>query len=761
MDFFVQNSITEEVFVEVTAHISGINSTLPGSVQFNSASTSNLTVSGGVLNGNWSKLNSPVPVANMGPVSSVGMPDSPNPCSRDNLSDCFDFIASEMNKTEEMLRMANETLFKKAGGLNTVNDGHNVSTGGGPKVTLDPGENASPLTRNNSSKNVTQAPNNQLTNSSVDVMIGDSSKVQQTSGNSALSSQDLRQRILPNLGQNSSIFPPLASHPGQGLQGGQRRRKRDLPLPRTQDELQALLRQQQLLHKQEVNNKMFQDMQRLVLSSSAVKKGEDDHVGSMAGMNQTNNENSTRLEVNNSSGVNATSGSSGASSRIILGVGGINSSSGLTDGAPNRTNLTLSAGNASGLHNVSQGGNGSTAVNPSSSSVNPVLGQAFANLTRTEEKEAELETAPKNLVLKVMEKGDSNLKTGDLVDGNLNLVNHSTANSPGMPDTVQSSPNVTRTNITTMTQEVKLLSNDLTHLNTTSSSLSNQSLNGDGKLSVSKVGTTEKTDRNNDTSSVPAVNNGSSSVLLLSPTHNGKRNVTDLPVIKISSDNYTNARSNISFISLNSAKRNESSSANDMSTDNRTNNISSALHVIGASVIEEAKHNPFISQTDQILVAGGGRSSPKDSGGQIEFLFKQPNNDNNGVVPAILRSNQIVSSTVDKPNVAPVVSNGGSRNSMNTRSFLTQAQYPPVLSASAGLPSNLVSGDSIHQRKIVPNVVLGTRDAIRVQRSLSGAPQDKLALPHPGANVVQSDRIHMEGDDDGEGIPQVFETESN
>ena len=39
-----------------------------------------------------------------------GSPSTTHPCSNPDISTCFHLIAEQMNKTEELLRMANETL---------------------------------------------------------------------------------------------------------------------------------------------------------------------------------------------------------------------------------------------------------------------------------------------------------------------------------------------------------------------------------------------------------------------------------------------------------------------------------------------------------------------------------------------------------------------------------------------------------------------------------------------------------------------------
>ena len=69
---------------------------------------------------------SPADVTPEAPASPAGPPISPSttthPCSNPNISTCFHLIAEQMNKTEELLKMANETL---SGGKDIINDNQN------------------------------------------------------------------------------------------------------------------------------------------------------------------------------------------------------------------------------------------------------------------------------------------------------------------------------------------------------------------------------------------------------------------------------------------------------------------------------------------------------------------------------------------------------------------------------------------------------------------------------------------------------------
>ena len=67
------------------------------------------------------------PAAPTAGAAPAGPPNSPSttthPCSNPNISTCFHLIAEQMNKTEELLKMANETL--SGGNLDIINDNQN------------------------------------------------------------------------------------------------------------------------------------------------------------------------------------------------------------------------------------------------------------------------------------------------------------------------------------------------------------------------------------------------------------------------------------------------------------------------------------------------------------------------------------------------------------------------------------------------------------------------------------------------------------
>ena len=49
-------------------------------------------------------------IGSVTPIVPPGSPSTTHPCSNPDISTCFHLIAEQMNKTEELLRMANETL---------------------------------------------------------------------------------------------------------------------------------------------------------------------------------------------------------------------------------------------------------------------------------------------------------------------------------------------------------------------------------------------------------------------------------------------------------------------------------------------------------------------------------------------------------------------------------------------------------------------------------------------------------------------------
>ena len=55
-----------------------------------------------------SPIQHPEPVAN--PAPSTATKNESHPCTNANISECFHLIAVQMNKTEELLKMANQTL---------------------------------------------------------------------------------------------------------------------------------------------------------------------------------------------------------------------------------------------------------------------------------------------------------------------------------------------------------------------------------------------------------------------------------------------------------------------------------------------------------------------------------------------------------------------------------------------------------------------------------------------------------------------------
>lgn len=152
----------------------------------------------------------------------------------------------------------------------------------------------------------------------------------------------------------------------------------------------------------------------------------------------------------------------------------------------NETNSTDSGSGISGFFNNLFGGakknntNNSTtnqdlntkinsnASNNNSSSLDSLLGINANKMSKTDREEAELETAPKGLILKVILKGMSNLNTGQLVDGNLNPLY---PNGTKMPNAENKSNdlNNSQNNITTLNQN----STKLPNINNTSNSLSN------------------------------------------------------------------------------------------------------------------------------------------------------------------------------------------------------------------------------------------------------------------------------------------------
>jgi hypothetical protein len=153
----------------------------------------------------------------------------------------------------------------------------------------------------------------------------------------------------------------------------------------------------------------------------------------------------------------------------ILGLGGANTTGKNASSAANATSTNATTASPLGTLAANIGAN---------VSANPLLAN-LAGLTPSEKEAAELETAPKGLVLKVIVKGESKLKVGQLVDGNLNplpLTESMNLTDDNMTNISMTSSNINLTGINNLSKIVnnKNLTNNAS-LNNGNSSIGNAS----------------------------------------------------------------------------------------------------------------------------------------------------------------------------------------------------------------------------------------------------------------------------------------------